>query len=119
MGEEQPYHFVRFLWMATVDLEEMADQFEAYVEGWREPPETETGMHTHIYNLRELKLKADTLQVYLSLQRAVLFQRERKPFTQRDVELRKRVFEVYPRSRPTPFPWLELDEPDFEVEGEG
>jgi hypothetical protein len=115
LGNKQPYHFVRFLWWGSVDLEKMEEEFEEYVEGWREPPETENGRHIHIYNLRELKLKADTLQAYLSTQRAVLFQRERKPFTKRDVELRRRIFEIYPRDRSTPLPWLLLDEPKFEL----
>ena len=116
MGKEQPYHYVRFLWGGKVDLEELAEEFKEYVEGWREPPKTESKMHFHIYNLRELKLRADSLQAYLSLMRAVLFQREKKTFTKRDVELRRKIFEVYPRDRPTPFPWLELDEPKFDVE---
>lgn len=73
-------------------------------------------MHLHLYNLRELKLKADTLNAFISLTRAILFQKERAPFTPRDMELRKRILEIYPRNRPTPF--LINDEPKFEVNEE-
>ena len=119
MRKSEPYHFVRFLWAASVDLEAMEEEFAEYVVGWRIPPETESKMHLHLYNLRELKLKADTLNVFMSLVRVVLFQVERAPFTPRDMELRRRVLGIYPRNRPTPFPFLVNDEPRFEVQEEG
>ncbi|MCW3989177.1 MAG: hypothetical protein NWE88_03775 [Candidatus Bathyarchaeota archaeon] len=115
MRKNEPYHFVRFLWAATVDLKAMEEELAEYVIGWRVPPETESKMHFHIYNLRELKLKADTLNAFISLTRAILFQKERAPFTPRDMELRRRILEIYPRNRPTPFPFLVNDEPKFEV----
>ena len=115
MRKDEPYHFVRFLWAARVDLEAKEEALAEYVIGWRNPPETESKMHLHLYNLRELKLKADTLNAFISLTRAVLFQKERAPFTPRDMELRKKILEIYPRNRPTPFPFLINDEPKFEV----
>lgn len=63
----------------------------------------------------ELVVKSDTLVAYLSSFRAVLSQRSPAPFTQKDMELRKRVFELYPQDRPTPFPWEFSHEPKFEV----
>jgi hypothetical protein len=116
MRKDEPYHFVRFLWAARVDLIDMEKELSEYVIGWRFPPETESKMHLHLYNLRELKLKADTLNVFISLTRAVLFQLDRAPFTAKDMELRKRIFRLYPRNRPTPFPFLVHDEPLFEVQ---
>jgi len=115
MRKDEPYHFVRFLWATTVDLKVMEEELAEYVVGWRLPSETESKMHMHLYNLRELKLKADTLNAFISLTRAVLFQKERAPFTPRDMELRRRILEIYPRNRPTPFPFLVNDEPKFEV----
>ncbi len=115
MRKDEPYHFVRFLWAARVDLETKEEELAEYVVGWRTPPETVSKMHLHLYNLRELKLKADTLNAFISLTRSVLFQKERAPFTPRDMELRKRILEIYPRNRPTPFPFLINDEPKFEV----
>ena len=52
----------------------------------------------------------------LSPMRAVLSQKEAAPFTKKDVELRKKVLEFYPRSRPTPFPWQFISEPEYEAE---
>ncbi len=115
MRKDEAYHFVRFLWAARVDLEEKEEELAEYVVGWRNPPETESKMHLHLYNLRELKLMADTLNAFIALTRAVLFQKIRAPFTPRDMELRRRIFEIYPRSRPTPLPFLVTDEPKFEV----
>ena len=67
-------------------------------------------------NAREETLvKADTVGAYISRFRAVLFQRDRAPFTPLDMELRSRILEVYPRDRPSPFPWAFSDEEPFEV----
>jgi len=63
----------------------------------------------------ELRVSADTLSVILSRLRAVLYQKEAAPFTARDVELRKRVLELYPKNRETPFPLLFIHEPKFET----
>jgi hypothetical protein len=46
----------------------------------------------------------------------LLYQKEGKPFTARDMELREKVMKMYPRSRPTPFPWEFSLEPNFEKE---
>jgi len=118
MKKGEPYHFVRFLWAASADLKVMEEELAEYVVGWRFPPKTESKMHMHLYNLRELKLKADTLNVFMSLVRAVLFQLEPAPFTPRDMELRRKVLKIYPQNRPTPFPFLVQDEPPFEIRGE-
>ena len=63
----------------------------------------------------ETLVKSDTIGAYISRFRAVLFQRDRAPFTSRDLELRRRILEVYPRDRPSPFPWAFSDEGPFEV----
>ena len=118
MDKREPYHFVRFLWTGSMDLDEMEKEFEEYVVGWRIPPESFSKMDVHIYNLKELKLKADTLGVYVSITRAILFQKTPAKFTKKDIELRKRIFEIFPRNRPTPFPFLVVDEPKYEVEEE-
>lgn len=68
---------------------------------------------------REILVMADTLKAYISRFRAVLFQRDRAPFTPRDMELRRRLLEVYPRDRPSPFPWAFSDEEPFEVAEHG
>ncbi len=77
-------------------------------------PGTKYEVAIHKDDRSELEVKSDTLVALLSSFRAVLSQREPAPFTPRDMELRKRVIELYPRERPTPFPWMFGHEPNFE-----
>ena len=79
------------------------------------PPSDERELVFKKDERKELKVSADTLTARLSVFRAVLTQKEAAPFTARDLELRKKVLGLYPRSRPTPFPWLFSHEPKFEV----
>jgi hypothetical protein len=51
-------------------------------------------------------VKADTLITFLSSFRAVLSQQESNPYTEKDVKLRERILDLYPRNMPSPFPWL-------------
>ena len=43
-----------------------------------------------------IRVVADTLRARLSLYTAFLYQKETAPFTERDVDLRKRIFKLYP-----------------------
>jgi len=63
-------------------------------------------------------VKSDTLHVYLSQVRAIMFQKEGKPFTENDVKLRDTIFATYRHSTSTPFPWGFIHEPPFEVENQ-
>lgn len=112
-----PYQFVRHTWMKRVDIEALAKKlgssFEVVALKSTEPgPTAIAGQDTQ----EKFLVKADTLRAYLSRMRATLFQKERKPFTKRDLELRERIFTMYPRSRSTPLPWSLGQEPCFEVE---
>ena len=60
-------------------------------------------------------MAADTLVALLSPTRAVLYQKKPSPFTVRDMELRRKILELYPRSRVTSLPISFRDEPRFEV----
>jgi len=51
----------------------------------------------------EILFKADTLFAAVAPGRAVLFQKERKPFTEKDLELRKTILELYPFRINLPF----------------
>lgn len=63
----------------------------------------------------EIKVRADTLSAYLSPSRVILFQKEPAPFTAKDMELREKILELYPRNRPTPLPLFFSEEPKFEI----
>jgi len=112
----EPYHYVRFRWWSRVDLKKVSEDLsELFRVEMFVPPSGERELVFRKDEREELKVSADTLTAWLSVFRAVLSQKEAAPFTARDLELRKKVLELYPRSRPTPFPWLFGHEPKFEV----
>ena len=94
------------------DLESQFEVTELFV------PSSYWEMALFPYHREHLHVKADNLTVRLSQMRAVLFQRERAPFTERDVELRNRIREIYGRDQITPLPFAFRSEPEFEVEAE-
>ncbi len=116
-GLRRKYSYVRYTWWREVDIDELggelSDEFEVNPVNVPESTIYELSLYK---NAREESLvKADTVGVYISRYRAVLFQRDRAPFTARDMELRSRILEVYPRDRPSPFPWAFSEEEPFEV----
>ena len=111
------YTYVRYTWWRDVDVDELERRLsESFtVRPLDLPGDTryEIGIYKNVR--QETLVKADTLGAYVSRFRAVLFQRERAPFTRRDVELRRQLLETYPRDRPSPFPWAFSSEEPFEV----
>lgn len=109
------YNYVGFQWWQGVDLKKASEELST--EFSVEPIELPQAGISIVRDERdELKVHLDTLGAIFSRFRAVLFQKESAPFTERDVRLRKRILELYPRNRPTPFPWEYSAEPKFEVE---
>ena len=95
-------------------VNELGEQFEVEEVVM---PSSETEISVYEDERDEFKIKGDTLTVYISNFRAILNQREAASFTRKDLILRDKIFDLYSRSRPTPFPWLFDVEPKFEVEG--
>jgi hypothetical protein len=114
----EPYHHVRFRWWTSVNLDKLiTDYSELYkTEKWARP-RNDVELSLYKDQRDEITLKADTLNVAAGAVRAVLFQKEAKPFTSRDLALRKLVFELYDKVTPTPFPFGGSSEPRYEVEG--
>lgn len=111
------YHFVRFRWWDRLDLEKAAEELgEKYDVEWSVGPGSDAEMSLRKEERTILKVRADTLSAYLDVYKAVMFQREPALFTARDSELRARLFEMYNRNRPTPFPWQFLEEPKHRVQ---
>jgi hypothetical protein len=110
------YNYVRFRWWDPVNLDKVVKELPGFKT--RKIVHEKVGEDISLYKDQrdEVEAKADTLQALLSPFRAVLNQKETKPFTPRDMELREKVIKMYPRSRPTPFPWLFSSEPKFEKE---
>jgi len=112
-----PYHYVRFRWWSSIDsflLEEEMRELDMDVTKLK-IPEYELNLSLQKEYRDELIVKSDTLTAHLSQFRAVLTQKEDKPFTSKDMKLRQKIIEVYQHSRPTPLPWNYVDEPLFKV----
>jgi hypothetical protein len=111
------YNYVRYTWWREVDIDELGEELseEFQVKPVNTPESTIYELSLYKNAREETLVKADTVGAYISRFRAVLFQRDRAPFTPRDLELRGRILEVYPRNRPSPFPWAFSDEEPFEV----
>ena len=110
------YRFVRFTWWNRRDLRELGRELSEQFEVEELPvPMDEREVVPSPFEREGLRVRADTLTARLAPMRATLFQRENAPFTGRDVELRRRVLELYPRSRASPFTLGVLEEPKFET----
>jgi hypothetical protein len=112
----EPYHYVRFKWWEGIDLKKVSEDLgrsfsvKMYIR-----PRDNLEFIFEKDERDELKVSSDTLSAMLSRSRAVLYQKEVAPFTARDMELREKVLELYPRNTPTPFPWSFSYEPKFEI----
>ncbi len=70
------------------------------------------------YHREHLQVRAGHLSARLAYMRAVLYQKNWAPFTGRDVELRRKIREIYDRDLITPLLLAFKTEPEFEVEAE-
>jgi hypothetical protein len=110
----EKYKNIRFRWWNPVDLDKVKEELKGFKPSLKQFPTGEYDIFKD--DKRELSVTADTLTAYLSGFRAILNQIEAKPFTKHDAELREKVRELYPRDRPTPFPWEWSTESRFTVE---
>ena len=114
--QARPYRYVRYAWWREVDLDSVSEELRGSfnVEAI-DLPSTKEEISLFKVDRERLKVSADTLRARLSSYRAMLYQRNHAPFTARDMSLRKRILELYPRRSPTPFPVQFSIEPEFEV----
>ena len=114
---KKPYYYIRFRWWIDVGLEkvikELSKEFEVKKKNF---PEYNVDLSLFKDQRVEVEIKADNLNAKLSKFRAILYQKEAKPFTSKDLLLRKKILELYSRNRPTPFPWEFSVEPEFEIQ---
>lgn len=110
-----PFYHVRFRWGEPADLSRvktmLSGSFDVAVMA---EPHTVGGLAFHSREKGEVKFKADTLSAILEPGRAVLYQKEAKPFTRRDLALRDAVVKLYDRL--APYRSAPIPEPAFEVE---
>ena len=102
-----PYYRIRYRWWSGVDLmKAMKDLKDLCSVQMVAPPHDKNEEFTYRDEREEVKAYADTLTVHLSALSAVLSQKTSVPFTEKDMELRKLVLKMYPRSIPTPWKHL-------------
>lgn len=113
----EPYNYIRFRWRGEDDLEKIAEDIgpSFKVKMFSQSRSRDYDMSLFKEQRDELKVSADTLSALLSRSRAVLYQQKVAPFTAKDLELRKKIFELYPRNSATPFPWMFTKETKFEI----
>ncbi len=110
------YHYVRWRWWTKLDLGEVSEELsQRYEVEVLDRPSYELELTFRKDERDEILVRSDTLKVYFSAFRAVMFQKEPAPFTPKDLELRNRVMELYPHERPTPLPMQFSTEPKFET----
>lgn len=115
--KRKPYFHIRYTWWDIVDLDEVRRELESQFEVTELfVPSSYWEMVLFPYHREHLHVRADNLTVRLSQMRAILFQKDWAPFTERDVELRRRIREIYSRDQITPLPFAFRSEPEFEVE---
>jgi hypothetical protein len=113
-----PYHYTRFRWMKPLDLEAASKQLATNFDVLeKSKPRDDVEISLYADQRNEIVVRADTLAAMINPVRAVLYQRERSPFTVRDQGLRAWVFENFDKTTPTPFPWGGAgSEPHYEVD---
>jgi len=100
----RPYYKIRFRWWKPFDIEKfLKDNSEKFqieqIKQYDEP-----GRIDIFKDLRnELKLKADTIYVFITPYRAIIFQKELSQLTEKDKNLVEYILTKYTHIRDTPF----------------
>ena len=116
----EKYQYTRYVWWNDVDIDRLVDDLSLDFEVVHLNSQGASYYEISIYSntRREIMVKADTLNVYISRFRAVLFQKKKAQFSNRDLMLRERILKVYPRITASPLPFGFSHEPKFEVQEE-
>ena len=112
------YSYARFRWIEGLNVDRVAEglseEYEVRPINTPEPSEGEISIHKT--TRREIIIKADTVGAIISTFRAILYQKEKALFTNRDLMLRKEILELYPRRSASPLPIGYSYEPEFITE---
>ena len=96
----EQYYFIRYEWFNRIDLDALAKEMEEdFVVELRPMPTGRVDLSPYKFDRDGLKIGADTLAVFTYPFKAVLFQREPAPFTSKDLKLRNRILELYPKNK--------------------
>ncbi len=115
--KRKPYFHIRYTWWDIIDLDEVRKDLETQFEVTELfVPSSNWEVALFPYHREHLRVRADNLSARLAHMRAVIYQKNWAPFTERDVELRRKIREIYDRDLVTPLPLAFNTEPEFEVE---
>ena len=110
------YHYIRWSWWKKIDIKKLSSELS---EKYHVEAIKDHGWDLELTLMKEARdryiIKSDTLTVFLSIYRVNMLQKTAAPFTLRDLELRARLLELFPKERPTFLPWQFNREPEFEV----
>ncbi len=118
MKNLEPYSYVRYTWSKNINVDKEAKQLSAdfEIESINTPAPREQEVAIYKTSRKEIIVKADTVGVIIGTFRAILYQKEKAPFTHRDLKLRQIILGLYPRSTPSPLPIMPSFEPKFVIE---
>ena len=95
----EKYYFIRYEWF-RIDLDALAKEMEEdFVVELRPMPTGRVDLSPYKFDRDGLKISADTLAVFTYPFKAVLFQREPASFTSKDLKLRNKILELYPKNK--------------------
>jgi hypothetical protein len=100
----EAYHYARFRWWIGLNLERLTKELsEKYDVTKLEMPSYPLDLSLLTGVRDEYLVKSDTLTVFLAPAKAVMSQKKPEPLTHNDLELKNRIFELYPaRARSEP-----------------
>lgn len=110
------YDYRRFRWWAPLNLDWAAWELASYSAVKKVRPRDDREMTLYADERDEVYARADTLSAMIGPYRAILYQKESRPFTARDLTLRAWIFKNFDKITPTPFPWGGDSEPAYEEE---
>lgn len=100
----EAYHYARFRWWIGLNVESLSKELsEKYDVKKLEMPSYALDLSLLTDVRDEYLIKSDTITVFLAPAKAVMSQKKPAPLTLKDLELRRRIFELYPaRARSEP-----------------
>jgi hypothetical protein len=100
----EAYHYARFRWWIGLNLERLSKELsEKYDVKKLKMPSYALELSLLMGVRDEYLVKSDTLAVFLAPAKAVISQKKPAPLTHNDLELKRRIFELYPaRARSEP-----------------
>jgi hypothetical protein len=110
------YHYARYRWWEKIDVDKLANELS---EEYNVKAIKDHGWDLELTFMKEARdrylIKSDTLSVFLSIYRAVMFQKVPSPFTAKDLKLRNHILKLFPKQRETILTTQVRKEPEFQV----